>query len=449
MHLGKPLLATFTLMLLVSIGGCSTFGGGGLFASDSTANVGSAEWWKSNKSKATFVPGKGYQVAGVPGYFDDFGRPMDGGAQPSTPNKPDAPILASYDDALDTQVDEGLLGGLDPEYGIAKLKRSFGPARDADIAQQRYDEGEKLFKEKQFDKAAKKFKEAAQRWENSPLEERAMFMEAESYFFADRYPKANDGYVTLIKKYVNTQFLDRVITRQFAIARYWEQHHRASPHWPTTPNLFDKSRHFFDTKGHALKVYESIRLNDPTGPLADDALFATANSHFLSGRYADADYYYGELRKEYPDSDFQYQAHLLGLQCKLLCYQGPDYDQTPLVEARQLTEQLLTQFSRELGDERERILETRQQVAAALAVRDWKMAQFYEGKSEYGSARYYYEQLVRDYPTTKLAEEAQTRLAAISDKPDIPPNYFEWLEEALPSNKRTAISAQPVDEVRR
>lgn len=449
MHVGKPLLVTFTLMLLVGIGGCSSLGGGGLFASETSANVGSAQWWKANKSKATFVPGKGYQVAGVPGYFDDFGRPMDGGAEPASTGNPDAPVLASYEDALEPKVEEGLLGGLDPEYSFHKLKRKLGPERNADLAQKCYDEGERLFKEKKYTAAAKKFKEAAQRWEHSPLEERALFMEAESYFFADRYPKANDGYNALIKKYVNTQFLDKAITRQFAIARFWEQHHRAEPRWPTTPNLFDKSRHMFDTKGHALKVYENIRLNDPTGPLADDALFATANSHFLSGRYRDADYYYGELRKEYPESEFQYQAHLLGLQCKLLCYQGPDYDQTPLAEARQLTEQLLTQFSNELGDERKRILETRQQVVAALAIRDWKMAQFYEGKSEYGSARFYYEQLVRDYPTTKLAEEAQNRLAAIGDKPAIPPNYFEWLEEALPSNKGTVISAQPVDEVRR
>jgi outer membrane protein assembly factor BamD (BamD/ComL family) len=79
-----------------------------------------------------------------------------------------------------------------------------------------------------------------------------------------------------------------------------------------------------------------------------------------------------------------------------------------------------------------------------MALRDWTLAQFYEGKSQYGAARYYYTQMIRDYPTTKLAEEARNRMVAIADEPDTPPNYFQWLEDLLPSNKNeTIISAQP------
>jgi len=83
-------------------------------------------------------------------------------------------------------------------------------------------------------------------------------------------------------------------------------------------------------------VYEQIRLNDPTGSLADDSIMATANSHFVHGEWDDADYHYGLLRTEYPRSEYQYQAHLLGLRCKLLRYQGPGYDNSPLVEADEL-----------------------------------------------------------------------------------------------------------------
>ena len=97
-----------------------------------------------------------------------------------------------------------------------------------------------------------------------------------------------------------------------------------------------------------MKTYENIRLNDPTGPLADDAIMATANSYFRRGRYNDADYQYDLLRKEYPRSDHQFNAHMLGLQCKLRKYQGPDYDGTPLEEAEQLVKQQRTQFAGEL-----------------------------------------------------------------------------------------------------
>lgn len=464
MQSGKPRWALFALLMLGGFAGCSTFGsqlaGGGNDPAGTTAAVdpaqtpGSAQWWNQNRKKAVFVPGKGYEVAGVPGYFDDYGRPMEGGLVPTGPAKNNTELV-SYETETGEEIgaEEGWAEALDPVKGIKRLKRKFGPPRDAKIAQQLYDEGENLFRAKQYDEAGKKFTQAAERWPDSPLEEKSMFMAGESYFFADRYPKANDSYNALIKKYVNTQYLQKVIPRQFAIGRFWEQHHNAHPHWPITPNLFDKSRHLFDTKGHALKAYENIRLNDPTGPLADDALLATANSHFLAKRWGDADYYYGELRKEYPESDYQYQAHLLGLQCKLLCYQGPDYEPTPLVEARQLTEQLLTQFPKELGEDRQRIVQVREQVSASLALRDWNLAKFYEGKSEYGQARYYYENLIKQYPTTKLAEESRTRLTELAGKPAVPPNYFEWLENALPSNEsETIMAAQPIDpggEIRR
>ncbi len=446
MQTSQPRL-TLALLLLGGLSGCSTLGQTAFGESPAAAaQVGSRAWWKENQSEATFVPGQGYAVAGVEGFFDEFGRPIDGGLDPSVA---DHSTLATFDDPL--KEEKGLLGGVFSTSPVAAVKERLGPPKNVQAAEKLYSEGETHFRGKQYAAAADKFREAARRWPDSPLEERAMFMEAEAYFFDDRYPDANDGYNALVKKYINTQFLDKVVQRQFAIGRYWEQHHRAEPHWPVTPNLTDKTRYLFDTHGHALKTYENIRLNDPTGPLADDALMATANAHFLSGRYGDADYYYGELRKEYPESDYQFQAHLLGLQCKLRCYQGPDYDQTPLVEARQIAETLLTQFPTELGDQRQRIVETRQQIAASLALRDWSLAEFYAGKREYGSARYYYEQLVRDYPTTKLAEQAKERLTAYADQPAVPPNYFQWLEDVLPTNEsETIMLAQPVeDETRR
>ena len=43
-------------------------------------------------------------------------------------------------------------------------------------------------------------------------------------------------------------------------------------------------------------------------------------------------------------------------------------------EARKLADQLLTQFSDKLGDERERVQQTRQDITAKLAKRDWTLA---------------------------------------------------------------------------
>lgn len=332
----------------------------------------------------------------------------------------------------DEDDDDGLgLGNLAPDKVVENIKKATGYGPDKQKAQRYFREGEELFAQKKYDDAAGKFKSAAGRWPDSILEEDALFMAGEAYFFADRYSKAFDTFDKLLDKHDNSRHLDKAVARLFSIGRYWEQAHEADPSLPVTPNVTDKSEPLFDTWGNAIKAYERVWMNDPTGPLADDALMATANAYFVKERYVDAAYYYDRLRKDYPQSEHQVQAHLLALKAKQLSYQGPRYDSTPLEEAKEIAEQALAQFPERLGEERATVIETRNRLYAQLAERDWAMGQFYEKKSQFGAARYYYKSLIEDYPKTELARQAEARLQAISDEPDKPVNHFEWLTETF------------------
>lgn len=428
-------------LLVACCAGCSIFGDRTAKTADSPVAERESDWWKSNKHRAEFVPGRGYALPGVPGFFDQSGRPMQGDAQQASYEPPVVPKSNGTK----------WLDQLNPLSPLIAIEKSFHTPPNEQLARQRYEEGEVLFRKKSYKESAAKYHEAAQLAPDSGVEEDAMFMEAESLFFADKYPYANDAYNALVKQYSSTRHLDKVSTRQFAIAQYWQKHHEKHPHWPTTPNLLDRTRHKFDTAGHALKAYENIRLNDPTGPLADDALMATASFHFTMGHYDDADYHYGLVRTEYPDSEHQFQAHLLGLQCKLRKYQGPDYDVTPLVEADKLAEQLLTQFPNQIDPERERVEQTRRGIAAARAMQDWTVAEYFVGRGYYGAARFYYEQIVHDYPSTNLAEESRKRLGEIASEPDVPAQKLDWLVKVFPDGKKgPVIAAQPsADTVRK
>jgi len=263
------------------------------------------------------------------------------------------------------------------------------------------------------------------------LEEDALFLLGESYFFADRYSKAHDTYGQLLKKFDNSRYLDTAVKRQFAIARYWEQAHEHEPHWPITPNFTDKTRPWFDTWNNAMNAYQRVWLNDPTGPLADDSWFASANAHFAAGRYEEAARRYDEIRKQFPSSPFQEKAHILGVQSKLRMYQGQDYDGTPLDEAKEINRQTLAQFGSQLGDEKARVVQTSKQIVENQALREWSMGQYYEKKRYYGAARYYYQNLIKQYPLTQAAELAKKRLPEICDKPDQPTNHVRWLTRLL------------------
>ncbi|MCO6042348.1 outer membrane protein assembly factor BamD [Aeoliella sp. ICT_H6.2] len=398
------------------------------------AKPGTKEWWKKNKNKAEYVVGKGFQVEGAPGYYDSHGQPMD------APMAEEALVFSREENSH-----EGLLPGLDPKKQYSKAKEAVGLGPNQQKATDAYQAGQELYAQEKYRRAAKRFSEAASRWPNSTLEQQAMYQEANCYFYDDKYIDARDKYVELLDKYPNSAQVDSVIERMWAIAQYWEQHQKHEPHWAVTPNLIDETRPWFDTMGHAVKTYEDIQLYDPTGPRADDSIMAIAGIHFRTGRFGDADHYYELLRQQYPRSDFQFEAHLLGLQTKLRKYQGPEYDGAPLEEAKKLAKQLGNQFSRQLNaEERERLRETQGEVARAIVERDMSMARHYENTGQYGSAKVYYAEVLRKHPQSQLAADARTRLAQIADEPAVPEEPVKWLIDMFPENpERTRVARVP------
>ena len=309
-----------------------------------------------------------------------------------------------------------------------RWKKLVGRGPNETVARRALAEADGLYREGKYAAAIAGYKKAIDRWPDSVIEEDAMWQLAECWFFTDQYPKAEDQYDELVKKYANTKYLDRIAQRQFVIAQYWialdEKHH----YWTIVPNVFDRSRPIFDTRGRAIKAYDHVRINDPRGPLADDSLMAQANAHFLDRQWLDADYFYGLLRSEYPDSDFLLQAHLLGLQSKLRAYQGPGYEGGILGEAEILADQVLVQFPDQLtAADQDRVQKARAEIAAQQALRHWQRAEFYAKGRHYTSARIYYALIARDYPQTMLAQEARQKFAAIQEVADVSDDPFPLL----------------------
>jgi outer membrane protein assembly factor BamD (BamD/ComL family) len=312
----------------------------------------------------------------------------------------------------------------------------FKPAPDAEKAKAAFAQADEKFLAKEYAAAMSLYKAAADLAPKSFTEEDAMFMIAECYFFQDHYSKAVDAYQSLLKKYNNTRHMDRVSARLYAIATYWRDHQHEYPHYSTTPNLIDGTRPWFDTGGYALKTYESVWLTDPTGPLAGDAVMQTANTHFQNQEWEDADEYYTQLRKDFPNSKHIVKAFFLGYRAKLQRYSGPGYDAAPLNEADELIETLLRQFNSQLTDEERRLTqEARVEVRAQKAERVWAMGEFYYRKGENRAARQYYEQLVKQFPEQKtFVDQATARLQATADKPAKPAVHLVWLSRIFPES---------------
>jgi outer membrane protein assembly factor BamD (BamD/ComL family) len=312
------------------------------------------------------------------------------------------------------------------------------------VAHQLYAQADELYRKKDYHDAALKYEAAANRFPGTTLAEDATFMAGEGHFFADEYSKADDRYGTVIKQFPNTRFMNMIVYRQFAIGVYWLQYDHVHPGYFLKPNFTDRTIPMFDTFGYAIRAFDEVRLNDPRGKLADEAIWMTANAYFVEHHYDDADYYYKLIRTDYPKSSHQKDAHLLGIQTKLHLYQGPMYDERPLKQAEELIDQTLAQYGRELGDEHDRLMTAKGEIHAQYALRYWSDGQFYEKTKHYGAAKIYYAEIVKKYPQTELAKQSEVRLAAIGPLPDNPPDYFKYLAivfDGEDPNKQDSLTA--------
>ncbi|MCA9178338.1 MAG: outer membrane protein assembly factor BamD [Planctomycetales bacterium] len=376
-------------------------------------------------------------------------KPVDAGA----------PDIADVEGYRETQGDEnkGLFSGLNRGKLSTRVKTAVGKGPDRDVARASFARGDELYREaaatrekpgernRLFLKAAEKYAEAADRWPNSSMEENALFMAGDSLFFADHYDDANEKFEELLKKFPNSRHLDRAEARRFSIAHYWEQQNERRPEPFYYMNFTNEARPFHDVEGHALRIYDKIRIDDPTGELADDATMAAANMHFKQGKYIVADEYYSDLRKAFPNSEHQFMAHFLGLRAKLASYQGVDYSGTVLVQAKELIKTMRTQFPRESQEKAEILAKAEAEANYLLAERDWKDGQYYDRRNEFGAAKFHYAKLIKEYPGTPFAQQAQTRVGQIHGLPEAPDQKLEWLVNLFPGREEPRLQALPAD----
>ncbi|MCA9218484.1 MAG: outer membrane protein assembly factor BamD [Planctomycetales bacterium] len=347
----------------------------------------------------------------------------------------------------DEEEGDGLLGNWGPEQLYQRAKNAAGYGPDESLAKKLFDEGDEKFKEaSQMEKgearrtafldAAENFKDAAARWPKSSLEEDALFMLGESYFFADHYPKAAEAFDKLVTNYENTRYVNTVGTRRFAMADYWLKHQKEKPEWSLKPNFTKDDRPLFDKFGHGLRVLDRIRLQDPTGKLADDATMRAAIASFEEGHFMRADELFDDLRRSFPSSEHQFMAHLFGVKCKLKVYQGPHYSIAPMDEAELLLKQIRTQFPDQVGPHQEFLNNSYREVRRNKALHDWVMAKYYDERHEFAAASFYYKQVAEKYSDTNLAEEARGRLEQLGDEPAKPAQKLPWLARMFPSRDR-------------
>ena len=322
-----------------------------------------------------------------------------------------------------------------------------------DLAWESYQQADELFlkaktlegdeQRAEYRAAAKKYIEAGKNWTSSALEQDAFLMTAESYFFAEDYPKAENYYIKLLKEYPRTRYQDRVDQRRMEIGLYWlkfkDQFYNV--------NFTDNKRPWNDTRNHGKRVLEKMRLDNPTGRLADDVTMELATTSFQKGNWNEALDTYQDLITSYPDSEHQFDAHFLGVKSALMSYQGADYSGESLDKAEKMIRQMVRQFPQKARDEQDQIQDAFKEVRYRRAERLFTNATYRYNKSEARAARMHCTQLLAEYSDTPFADQAKAMMEKTGGMPAEPIQQFSWFADLFPTRDKITPLLKPLPDV--
>ncbi len=320
---------------------------------------------------------------------------------------------------------------------------------DQDAAKAAYEAGQQLYQQalqlrdsdpedkthlELLEDAANQFRLAGHKWPDSAVHQDALFFQGESYFFCNRYVQANRAYEALIAQYSGSRYFDRAEERRFSIARYWLGRAREEKGVKSVAPG-DPSRPATGMAGEARRILHRIRLDDPTGKLADDATMQLAAAFMEARLFQDAADAFEDLRRSYPGSPHMYNAHLFELKCRMNCYYGRSYEAEPLVKADQLLRQIVQQFPNQATDQEEYLAKEASRIRHMLAEREYSMGEYYENRGENRAAQLVYQDVREKFPDTEYASAVDGRIEAVSDGPPLPPQQAQWLVDLFPKSE--------------
>jgi TolA-binding protein len=298
--------------------------------------------------------------------------------------------------------------------------------------------------------------------------EEALFGEAECQRLQKNYRDAMDTYNKLLANFQSSQYQTRVCQGLFEIADHWleptrrqmnEYHEQLEgKRYMVTPALYvhwDKDMPMLDAEGHATAILNTIRLHDIKGPMAEEALFMLGTINFFRKEYKEADTYFSELYREFPNSDKAPRAIKQSVICKQLLTGGTVYDLRPVEESKKLLMKMQGTYP-EIAKDEKWVGDQLKMMNIQQADRDFKIAEFYQRTGHPGSAFFYYELVCRRYPGTDYESKAKQRKEELRGKaereassqatppPSVSPPALMPGAPVVPNSLPPALDSRPI-----
>ena len=176
------------------------------------------------------------------------------------------------------------------------------PAKDPK-ADAEFKAAHKLFEQGKFAEAEKGIRQDRQGPQGHSLGRRQPVLSRRDPVSAQKYVEAHDSFEMLHKDYPATDYLDKLVSREYAIAQLWfTQDDPKAPKDKLLPwyGRFDGRLPIIDVQGSALKALEHVRQNDPTARWPTTPRSRSPNIYMKHHDYDSAAIYYDQFIARIP-----------------------------------------------------------------------------------------------------------------------------------------------------
>jgi outer membrane protein assembly factor BamD (BamD/ComL family) len=177
-----------------------------------------------------------------------------------------------------------------------------------------------LFRLGRFAEAERQFAWIAAVRPGTSWGERGQYYVAECQFQQKKYFAALKSFERLHTDYPATGYLDKLVERQYEIAKLWlvqsDPSISADKKLPWIARL-DGRLPLFGTRKWALQALEHVRQNEPCGPLADDANIQIADYYMRHQEFETAALYCAQAVTDYPKSPFRLYGRISAIYARI------------------------------------------------------------------------------------------------------------------------------------
>ena len=278
-------------------------------------------------------------------------------------------------------------------------------ARNPELAGSLYSEAQAADKDGKRSKAIKLYDKLADTMPTSVHAAESRFRQGELLEQEGEIQKSFEAYQDFLSRYNNSNLYEKALGRQTAMAQSAADGHVKTSFLGLKASISNEK---------IADMLKKVRGNAPRSPTASKAQFTIGEVWESQGNSAGAlkaTAAYRELVIEYPDSKEAPEAQFRIGKILLDESKRGNQDQANLDRAKTALQDYIRQYPghHRVGEARKLI----SNIGGQDIERSFEIAQFYERKGDIGSAKFYYEEVIRQAKSGSTHDKAKARLAAL------------------------------------